>query len=93
MAHINRKEYFFVFIALTVLTAIEVGIVFVPGISNAAMIAALVGLAVAKALCVAWYFMHLNHETRYMRLSVLIPMSIPAVYALVLIAEAGWRLL
>jgi hypothetical protein len=35
--------------------------------------------------------MHLKHETKILRRTVAIPMSIPAFYALILIAEGAWR--
>ena len=52
---------------------------------------ALSGLALVKASCVGLFFMHLKYETKILRRSVAIPMSIPAFYALVLIAEGAWR--
>ena len=90
-AHVNRKEYWTIFAALTVLTVLEVGLVYVPGIAKGLMLSALVLLAVAKAALVGLFFMHLRHETRGLRLTVAIPLATPAVYALVLIADAVWR--
>lgn len=88
----NRKEYMYVFLALFVLTVLEVGVAQIPGLSKTLLGIALVGLAVTKAAAVGLYYMHLKHETRVMRLTVAIPMATPAVYALVLIAEGAWRL-
>ena len=90
--HIDRKEYWTIFILLGVLTAVEIGVVFVPGIAKTFLISALVGLAIVKACMVGWFFMHLSHDTPVVRNSVAIGMSIPLFYALVLIAEALWRL-
>jgi caa(3)-type oxidase subunit IV len=90
--HINRKEYWTIFFLLFVLTVLEVGVVFVPGISVPLLISALVGLAIVKAAMVGWFFMHLNHDSAYIRNSVAIGMAIPFFYALVLVAEASWRL-
>ncbi len=91
--HVNRKEYWAIFLALTILTVLEVGLVKVPGIAKPMMITGLVFLAAVKAACVALFFMHLKHETRMLRLTVFVPLMVPPVYALVLIAEAAWRLL
>jgi cytochrome c oxidase subunit 4 len=88
----NRKEYFYVFIALAVLTVIEVAVAQVPGLSKTLLGLALVGLAVTKAAIVGLYYMHLKHETNVLKLTVAVPMAAPAVYALVLIAEGAWRL-
>jgi cytochrome c oxidase subunit 4 len=88
----NRKEYLVIFVVLFVLTVLEVAVAQVPGISKNMMALALVALAVTKAAFVGLYYMHLKHETRILKLTVAIPLATPAVYALVLIAEAAWRL-
>lgn len=90
----NRKEYWVIFVALLVLTVLEVGIA-QPGlgISKTLMRLGLVGMALAKATLVALFYMHLKHETRVLRLTVMIPLATPALYAVVLISEAAWRLI
>ena len=93
MAHVNRKLYWKIFAALTILTVLEVGLVYVPGISKVLMGIGLCTLALVKATLVGWFFMHLGHETKPLKLTVAIPMCVPAFYAFVLIAEAAWRLL
>jgi len=93
MAHASRAQYLAVFLLLAVLTAVEVGVVYLPGIAKGPMVLALVGLALAKASLVGLFFMHLRHETRALKLTVAVPLMTPGLYALVLVAEAGWRLL
>ena len=90
MAHVNRKQYWVIFVALAVLTLLEVGVVYTP-IGWGLMVSALIGLAVSKAALVGLFYMHLKHETRVLKLTVAIPMATPALYAFVLIVEAGWR--
>jgi len=90
--HVNRKEYWFIFGMLTLLTALEVGVVYVPGIAKGLLISALTLMALAKAGLVGLFFMHLNHETKVLRLGVMIPLGVPFFYAAVLVAEALWRL-
>ena len=92
MSHINRKEYWVIFFVLAILTALEVGVVDVPMTKNL-IIAALIGLAVVKAAIVALFYMHLNHDTKVMKLSIALPLSIPAIYAVILIMDAQVRLL
>lgn len=87
------KTYLLTFLALCVLTALELGVVYVPGIGRGLLISALVLLALAKAALVLMRFMHLGHETRGLKLTIILPFSLPALYAFVLIAEAAWRLL
>ena len=89
--HVDRKQYLMIFGALTFLTALEVGIVYIPGIGKFFLGSALVLLALAKAWTVGWFFMHLGHETKTLKGTVVIPFAFPALYAFVLIAEAAWR--
>jgi caa(3)-type oxidase subunit IV len=89
-SHVNRKEYWTIFGVLFVLTILEVGVVYL-GVSKTLLMIALSGLALVKASCVGLFFMHLKHETPILRRSIAIPMSIPAFYALILIAEGMWR--
>jgi caa(3)-type oxidase subunit IV len=89
----NRKEYWVIFVALFLLTILEVGVTKVPGISKTLMRLALVGMALTKAGLVGLFYMHLKHETRILRLTVAIPLATPALYAVVLISEAAWRLI
>jgi len=88
----NYREYFMVFIVLAVLTALEVAVTKVPGINRHLMDVALVGMALTKASFVGLFYMHLKHETKFLKLTVVLPMAAPTIYALVLISEAAWRL-
>lgn len=87
------RNYIIVFVLLTALTLAEVGVVHVPGISRSLLISALVLMALAKAGLVLMSYMHLGHETRALKLTVLLPFALPALYAFGLIAEASWRFL
>ena len=89
-SHVNRKEYWLIFAVLFILTVLEVGVVYL-GIAKTPLFVALTGLALVKATCVGLFFMHLKHETAILRRSIAIPMSLPAFYALILIAEGVWR--
>jgi cytochrome c oxidase subunit IV len=89
-SHINRKQYLQVFGALAALTALEIGAVYMH-LEKHALISVLVALAVTKAAIVGLFFMHLRYETKVLKASVALPMSLPAIYALVLIAEGAWR--
>ncbi len=83
----SKKEYIVVFFVLTILTAIEVGLKYL--VHNRSMlITGLIALALAKAVCVALFYMHLKSETRSLKLVVGLPMLFPALYAVVLIVES-----
>jgi caa(3)-type oxidase subunit IV len=86
-----RRRYFQVFALLTVLTVLELSVVYVPGIAQALLVLTLVLLALAKAGLVLLHFMHLGQETRGLKLTVVVPFLLPAALAFVLIAEAAWR--
>jgi len=90
MAHINRKQYWLIFGLLAFLTALEVGVVKTQ-IAKTPMVLALMGLAITKAALVGLYFMHLKWETKPLKLTVVLPFSAPALYAIVLMADAAWR--
>lgn len=86
----NRKEYWVIFVVLGLLTALEIGVA-KASIGKTPMVVALVGLAVTKAAIVGLFYMHLKHETKILKASIALPMSLPALYAFVLIAEGAWR--
>jgi cytochrome c oxidase subunit 4 len=87
----DRRSYLAGFVALAVLTALEVGVVHLPDLRRPAVIAGLVGLALAKAALIGFFFMHLRRESRVLRWTALAPFALPALYALVLLADAAWR--
>jgi cytochrome c oxidase subunit 4 len=87
-----HRGYLRVFLALVVLTVAELGLVYVPGIARPALIAGLVLLALAKAALVLLFFMHLHGETRALKLTVLLPFLLPALFAVALMGDAIWRL-
>jgi len=88
----DRKKYLQVFFWLFVLTVLEVGVAYLEAyMGKTALVTALIGLALAKAAAVAMFFMHLNHETKFMRWTVAFPMAFPALYAFILIAEGAYR--
>jgi caa(3)-type oxidase subunit IV len=93
-AHPKRKTYWIVFGALTLLTILEI-LVASPsmGISKVPMAVALISMALSKAALVGLFFMHLKDEAPALKLTVAVPFVFPAIYALVLIGEAGWRLI
>ncbi|MBI4790847.1 MAG: cytochrome C oxidase subunit IV family protein [Chloroflexi bacterium] len=64
----RQPNYVGVFVALTVLTAIEVGVTYVP----VPRIPVLVPLAIAKAALVVLFYMHLKFDRRVFTLIFLI---------------------
>jgi cytochrome c oxidase subunit 4 len=87
----HRTQYVVVFVVLGVLTLVELGVAGTSGISGTAAVVALVALAIAKAALIAIFYMHLRFETGILRATVLAPLLTPAVYGVILIAEAAAR--
>lgn len=85
----HTAEYVIVFFVLTILTVLEL---MIPGLKTEYSYKAigLVALAVGKALVVAYFYMHLKEETRWMKLIAAVPIS-AALYAAVLILESMYR--
>lgn len=73
----DEPNYVGVFIALAVLTAIEVGITYVP-MPRALLVFILLALAFAKAAFVALYFMHLRFDSRLLTIVFVIPIVLGA---------------
>ncbi|MEA9354568.1 cytochrome C oxidase subunit IV family protein [Bacteriovorax sp. PP10] len=85
----HTKEYVIVFFVLTFLTLLEL---MIPGskIESHHKMIGLIGLAMGKACIVAYFYMHLKEETRWMKLIACIPLS-AALYAAGLILESMYR--
>lgn len=84
------KEYMLVFLALTFLTAVELVI---PGLEKASTFfksSSLIFLAIGKAFIVAYFYMHLKDETRWLKFIAAVPIS-AALFAAVVILESMYR--
>lgn len=86
----HKKEYIIIFIILAVLTALEIWVAEIPGISKFNKGASLTLLAVGKAFLVAYYYMHLNEETKWTKFIAAVPIM-AGVYATVLCLEAIYK--
>lgn len=86
----HKKEYFIVFIALAVLTALEIWVAEIKSLSAFAKGSSLTLLAVGKAFLVAYSYMHLKDETKWMKFIAAVPVM-AALYATVLCLEATYK--
>lgn len=86
----HKKEYIIIFVVLAVLTALEIGVAEIKGISKFNKGASLTFLAVGKAFLVAYYYMHLKEETKWMKFIAAVPIM-AAVYATVLCLEGIYK--
>jgi len=85
----HHPNYILVWGILAVLTAVEVGVAFLPW-AKMTIILLLVGLAVWKALLVALYFMHLRYERRPLRILALAPLPLAVILIVAVITEFRW---
>ncbi len=82
-AHHNYIE---IFIILSVLTAVEIGVTFL-GLPRTLLVALLVGLAVWKAALVALHFMHLKFEKKTLMIVAVIPFILCVFLSLMLLPD------
>ena len=85
----HKKEYIIIFVALTVLTVLEL---FVPDMDAPKSTKGLIlsALALTKAGMVAWSFMHLKEERGWLKFIAVVPIS-AFLFAVVLILEVLYR--
>jgi cytochrome c oxidase subunit IV len=88
---IDYREVVATFVALVILTAVELGVARMPGIGYVPRTMALVAIALAKASLIALFFMHLKYETTVLKLTVALPLATPPLYGLILMGDAVWR--
>lgn len=83
------RAYIYVFIALAVLTVLELIIpeMHLQYVWHASL---LTGLALIKAVLVGYFYMHLNEETSWLKFIALIPIS-AFIYAAVVTIESIGR--
>jgi cytochrome c oxidase subunit 4 len=84
--HHKEPNYMFIFYALAVLTAIEIGVFKLP-IAKILIAILLVGLALSKAALVAMYFMHLRFEKRTLALIAITPLLLCVLLVFALLPD------
>ena len=86
----HTKEYMWVFLALGVLTVLELYIPDMHFLGKFGKGVGLTLLAVIKAFAVGWWYMHLKEEKAWLKFIALIPLSAGA-YAFFLVLEGMYR--
>lgn len=86
----HKKEYFLVFLGLAILTLLELWVAEIESLTKFSKGSALTLLAIAKAAMVAYYYMHLKEETKWMKFIAAVPIM-AGVYAIVLCLEAYFK--
>jgi cytochrome c oxidase subunit 4 len=89
-SHGQTKLYITIFVALGILTLIELWIPAIEILNQFQKGGFLILVALIKAFLVGYYFMHLKFEKAWLKFISLIPIS-AALYAAVLILETKYR--
>jgi cytochrome c oxidase subunit 4 len=84
--HATIKTYINVAVALTILTAIEVASLYIPGIPNWLLVTGLIVMAALKFFLVVGFFMHLRYDSSIMRALFVGPLIIAIAIILALMA-------
>jgi len=82
----SHHNYIQIFIILSVLTAVEVGVTFF-GLPKALLVILLVSLALWKASLVALHFMHLKIEKKTLTLIAIVPFVLCVFLSLMLLPD------
>jgi cytochrome c oxidase subunit 4 len=82
----KHPNYMAIFWWLTILTVIELGVVFMP-LSKITIGVLLCALAIAKAALVAAYFMHLKFETKTLTWIAFTPLAIAVLLIFILMPD------
>ncbi len=82
----HHPPYILIFVALAVLTGIELGVAFLPW-PKRVIVLLLIALAVWKAVLVALYFMHLRFEPNRLRILAVAPLPLAVILVTAVIME------
>ena len=86
-----EPNYIAIFVYLSVLTGLELAVVYV-GLARIATIGLLVGLAWAKAVLVAMYFMHLRFERKTLAVVAFTPIVLVTFLTFMLLPDLTTRI-
>jgi cytochrome c oxidase subunit 4 len=82
----GSPNYWLIWLYLSILTVIEIAVIFAP-VARFLIVIALISLALAKATLVAAYFMHLRFEVRTLALIALTPLVLGALLIFILLPD------
>ena len=84
----SRTPYYFVWVALLVLTAVEVALAYNQVFAPERMLEVLMGLSVIKSALIIGYFMHLKFEIARMKWVLMVALVICLTLMFVFFADA-----
>jgi len=84
--HATTRTYVQVAIVLTIITAVEVATLYIPGLPNGLLVTSLLVMSVIKFALVVGFFMHLRYDHNIMRSLFIGPLIIAICIILALMA-------
>jgi caa(3)-type oxidase subunit IV len=84
----SRTPYYFVWVALLVLTGVEVGLTYNQVFAPTRMLEVLMGLSVVKSALIIAYFMHLKFEIARMKWVLMVALVVCLTLMFVFFADA-----
>ncbi|HSJ63047.1 MAG TPA: cytochrome C oxidase subunit IV family protein [Gemmatimonadaceae bacterium] len=84
-----HPNYIGIFFFLAALTAVELGVAFLPW-PKMVLILLLIFLAIWKAALVALYYMHLRYEPNRLRLLAIAPLPLAVILVVAVTREFRW---
>jgi len=84
----SRTPYYFVWVALLILTAIEVVLTYNQVFAPVRMLEVLMGLSVIKSAMIIFYFMHLKFEIARMKWVLMVALVVCLTLMFVFFADA-----
>ena len=87
-AHPGAKEYLAIAVILTVITAVEVAVFYIPAM-HPALVPVLLTLSALKFTLVAMFYMHLKFDSRLFSWLFAVPLTIAALVILALMRLFG----
>ena len=87
----KKRAYLKVFFGLCLLTVAEVAIVYMTFLAPIVITLGVVIMSLGIAFLVGWVYMHLNHETKGLKIFLLFPLFVSFFYATWLIVDARFR--
>ena len=85
-AHASVQTYIRVAVVLAILTAIEIGAVYVPGLPRHVLVALILVFGTLKFALVVAFFMHLRYDSRLLTVLFVGPLAIATAIILAIMA-------
>ncbi len=91
--HATVATYLRIAVVLAIVTAVEIALIYIPGLPNHVLVALLIVMSVVKFALVVGFYMHLRYDARLLTALFVGPLTIACAIILALMALFGAFLL